>query len=215
MYKLSDLLIWQYWGKKRAKATIDLLAGEAERVYLSAVGLASILSIDDAHGWALDLVGRHVGISRSLPAFVARPYFGWAGDDSANPFGVGEWFRVGGQLRDPILMNDEDYRFMIRAKILKNFQIGDIGDIVDSVQFLFGENANAVDGYDMSVVTVILPAAQLNALQMYAIRSMDILRRPIGTKYRFLQVDARKPFGWASDPQAAGFNDGIFSRFLV
>ena len=214
MYKLSNLLIWQYRGKKKAVATIDTLAEESEKVAENVPDVARLLDIEKSEGYGLDLIGRHVGINRSMPEFVERPYFGWYDVESAEGFGIGEWYRIGRQLRDPILLDDEDFRFMIKAKIRKNFQIADIGDIVDSVQFLFGETANAVDGYDMSISAIILPTSQLNALRKYAVLYMDILSRPIGVKYNFLQVDTDKPFGWASDPQAKGFGRGVFSRFL-
>ncbi len=215
MYKLSNLLIWQYRGKKKAVATIDSLAEEAAKVFENALDVVRLLDIEKSEGYGLDLIGRHVGISRSMPEFVNRPYFGWYGVEGAEGFGTGEWYQLGGQIRDPILLDDEDFRFMIKARIRKNFQIADIGDIVDSVKFLFGETANAVDGYDMSISAIILPVSQLNALRRYAVLHMDILSRPIGVKYNFLQVDTDKPFGWAGDPNAKGFGEGVFSRFLI
>ena len=214
LYKLSNLLIWQYRGKKKAVATIDALAEEAAKVFENALDVVRLLDIEKSEGYGLDLIGRHVGINRSMPEFVNRPYFGWYGVEGAEGFGIGEWYRLGGQLRDPILLDDEDFRFMIKAKIRKNFQIADIGDIVDSVRFLFGETANAIDAYDMSISAIILPVSQLNALRKYAVLNMDILSRPVGVKYNFLQVNTDKPFGWASDPNAKGFGVGVFSRFL-
>ena len=215
MDKASDLLIWQYRGKEKAVATVNALADEASRVYASALQLLRILNIDDAEKYELDLVGMHVGQSRLMPEFVAKDFFGFDNIDGANPFNQGEWYRVGGQLLDPLLMSDIEYRWMIKARITKNFQIGTLDDIIDAVQYLFGSNANAVDGLDMSVATIILPAAQLSALQLYAIRKMDIIPRPVGVKYSFLQVDAIQPFGWYADPLATGFNIGVFSRFLT
>jgi len=211
---LSNLLIWQYRGKPKAKATIVALQREADEVFKSALDLTKVLSIEDATGFALDLVGRHVGIGRELPMFIEKTYFGWYGDDSAAGWGIGEWYRYGSALRDKTLMDDDDYRFMIKAKILKNFQIADLADLIDSARYLLGEDVNIVDGYDMAM-TVILPFNYLNSLKTYAIKYMDVLRRPVTVQYRFFQIDANKPFGWAHDPTAAGFNEGIWSRFVT
>lgn len=210
MYKL---LIWQYRGKPKARGTIEAIYNESSEVFKSALALGDVLNIDKATGYALDLVGRHVGIGRQLPSIINRVYFGWYGDDSAAGFGMGEWYRYGASLKDPLIMGDDDYRFMIKAKILKNYQKGDLDDLIGAVRYLFGDSANIADAYDMTM-TVILPFGQLNALQTYAITNLDILRRPVGVKYNFLQVDANKPFGWAHDPTASGFGEGVWSRFI-
>ena len=210
---MKNMLIWQYRGKPKAKATIDALSNETADVFKSAVALGDLLNIETATGWALDLVGMHVGVSRRLPSIVKRVYFGWHGDDSSAGWSVGEWYSYGRALRDPLIMDDDNFRFLIKAKILKNYQKADLDSLIESVRFLFGENANIVDACNMTM-TVILPFRQLNALQIYAITNLDILRRPATVKYNFFQVDANNPFGWAHDPNASGFGKGVCSRFL-
>ena len=209
---MSDLLIWQYRGKPKARQTVGLLLSETADVFKSVIELGNSLNINIATGYSLDLIGRHVGISRVLTTYIHKNYFGFDFDESALGFNAGEWYQYGDSLKDSVVLNDDDYRFLIKAKILKNYQRADIGNLVESIRFLFGERANVIDNYDMTI-TGIIPFNNLSQFKVYVIKNMDILQRPVGVKYKFFQTSSH-PFGWYEDSTAFGFNSGIWSDFI-
>lgn len=209
--KYSDLLIWQY-KKTKAIATTNAVMSECDIAFANCIDLAKQLDINTAEHYSLDLVGKHVGASRLARQYIPKPFFGWSEDDTSLGFDIGEWYMLGDQLRYDSLLNDEDYRFLIRAKVLKNYQTAEIGNIVDSVQFLFGKVANIVDNYDMTM-NAIIPFGVMNDFRVFAVKNLDILVRPIGVKLRFFEV-ANHPFGWYEDDTAFGFDDGVWSDFV-
>ena len=89
---MSDLMIWQYRGKPKARATISAIQFETDRAFLSAVEFGQMLNIDTATGFALDLVGRHVGVTRLIKQYIAKNFFGFQGD--ANAQGVNGHLKV-------------------------------------------------------------------------------------------------------------------------
>lgn len=207
----ENFIIWQYRTKPKALGTIRAIYKETDLTFQNTIQIADILNIDTATGYALDLVGRHIGVSRVLPTAIAKEYFGWLEDDSALSFGVGEFYRYGDALSASVILNDNDYRFFIRAKITKNYQNGTIENIVKSIQFVVGNNSNVIDIQNMTM-NIIVNSDKLNSLTLYAISKMDILVRPVGVMYEYTVLVNDKPFGFAHDNGSYGFNIGKFVR---
>lgn len=207
----ENFIIWQYRTKPKALGTIRAIYTETDNTFKNVVQVADILNIDDATGYALDLVGKHVGVSRVLPTAIAKEYFGWLKDKTALSFGIGEFYRHGDALHASVVLNDNDYRFFIKARITKNYQNGEISNIVKSIKFMIGEHGNIIDAQDMTM-NVLVNSDQLNSLTLYAISKMDILVRPIGVMYRYLVLVNNEPFGFVHDKHSYGFNSGKFVR---
>lgn len=207
----ENFIIWQYRTKPKALGTIKAIYKETDLTFQNIIQIADILNIDTATGYALDLVGRHIGVSRVLPTAIAKEYFGWLEDDSALSFGVGEFYRYGDALSASVVLNDSDYRFFIRARITKNYQTGTIENIVKSIQFVVGNNSNVIDIQNMTM-NIIVNSDNLNSLTLYAISKMDILVRPVGVMYEYTVLVNDKPFGFAHDNGSYGFNIGKFVR---
>jgi len=207
----ENFIIWQYRTKPKALGTIKAIYKETDLTFQNTIQIADILNIDTATGYALDLVGRHVGVSRVLPTAIAKEYFGWLEDGSALSFGIGEFYRYGDALSASVVLNDNDYRFFIRARITKNYQTGTIENIVKSIQFVIGKHCNVIDAQDMSM-NIIVNKDRLNPLTLYATSKMDILVRPIGVMYRYLVLVNNEPFGFMHNKHSYGFNSGKFVR---
>ena len=207
----ENFIIWQYRTKPKALGTIRAVYKETDLTFQNIIQIADILNIDTATGYALDLVGRHIGVSRVLPTAIAKEYFGWLEDDSALSFGVGEFYRYADSLSASVVLNDNDYRFFIRARITKNYQTGTIENIVKSIQFVIGNHSNVIDIQNMTM-NIIVNSDKLNSLTLYAISKMDILVRPIGVMYEYTVLVNDKPFGFAHDNSSYGFNIGKFVR---
>lgn len=205
------MLIWQYRGKPKANATVKTISDEVANVYQSAVDVGDILNIDKARGYALDLVGYHVGVNRSLASFIPRKFFGFAKTGQLG-FNEGKFYRYGESTGESTRLGDEDFRFMIKAKILKNYQIGAIEDITNSISFLFGRDARIIDNYDMTM-TAIIPSTVMTPFKKYAIENLDILVRPVGVMYKYVIIEPAKYFGFYEDRYASGFDEGVFVEF--
>lgn len=204
----TNLLIYQYAKKPKAVATIDAIMGECDRVIENLTDLINQWDIDQARGFSLDIIGRRVGVSRTLPAFVAKGFLGYLGSLQGNPWGEGIWYRQGDSTGSSINLNDNGYRFLIRAKIFKNFQDGTLDYVMNAMQQILSAEVNIEDNYDMTA-TVYLPLTSLNPLQSYMIQVMDILPRTMGVMYTYVNASG-KEFGFDGFFNSYGFNEGSF-----
>lgn len=208
MSDYSNLIIYQYAKVPRARATVDAYLNECDNIIENLTDLMTQWDIDQARGYSLDIIGRRVGVSRTLPAFVSKGYFGYLGSINGKPWGKGIWYRQGESTGESLTLGDSDFRFLIKAKIFKNFQQGDLDYILNAMRSLLSENANVEDNYDMTA-TVYLPLESLNSLQNYMIEVMDILPRPMGVMYTYTNASGRE-FGFDGFFNSSGFDEGSF-----
>lgn len=213
-----DLLIWQYQGKPCAEATADLLATTFGDAWSGLAQLRSVLDIDTAVGVNLDLVGKHVGQGRVLSMVTPRGLFAFEGATGGRGFNVhgeggGKWYRRGDPIADSVVLNDDDYRFLIRCRVTRNYMAGTMPDIEAALAFIFGAAARAYDQFDMSL-TVVVPEAGVSDFTRYAITKLDILPRPVGVRIKFVLAVPDGAFGFLGVPGAKPFNSGKLARFL-
>ena len=191
-----DLLVWQYKGSERAVATIDLFDAETQETWKGFTDLPTTYDIDYATGVSLDVIGRIVGVSRTLADATPRSFFGFNGTptetDFPNPYAGaftrgqklgGKWYREGGAIYDSSLANDDEMRTLIRLKVIKNHQTGTLPDLMQALNVLLGgAYANAVDNNDMSV-TIYAIRSRVTPFVQYVFDRLDILPRAAGVAF--------------------------------
>ncbi|AZF88451.1 hypothetical protein TAC_0063 [Acinetobacter phage TAC1] len=81
----------------------------------------TILDIDKSTGKNLDLIGNIVGQPRILVDFSIEKYFGFLGNPRAEPYDKGLWYDMySTKGADSRVLNDEEYRRIIKARIIRN-----------------------------------------------------------------------------------------------
>ena len=87
-------------------------------------------------------------------------------------------------LADSVVLGDDDYRFLIKCRIIKNYQTGTLPNIIEACRFIFGDGCRVVDNLNMTV-SVSVKSILLTDFTRYAIQHLDILPRQAGTKIIF------------------------------
>lgn len=102
-------------------------------------------SIDTAVGKQLDIIGDIVGQPRELVDSDFIPYFGFDGAFEAQSYGDLNDPKLGGYYWDytqpltgSVLLNDDQYRIFIKAKILKNITRATPEDVIHFISYVFG-----------------------------------------------------------------------------
>ena len=204
-------LIWQYRKKPRARATAKLLNDEVYKAFDDAIKVAEILNIDTASGYALDLVGRHVGVSREQQNLILKDFFAFTQAEKKQGFNKGEFYRLGNSLKGSFYLNDSDYRFLIKAKIIKNYQTGTLENSYKSLEFLLGSGNFIFDNYDMTL-NLVLKNAKTTQFLINLIFKNDILARPVGVGLNVILIADKKCFGFKQNKANLAFGVGKFAR---
>ncbi|MCZ6172417.1 DUF2612 domain-containing protein [Campylobacter ureolyticus] len=203
-------LIWQYRKKPKAKATAKLLSSIVYDSFDECLEVANILNIEKASGYALDLIGLHVGVKREQKDLILKEFFGFNEATKKQGFGEGEFYRLHSPLYGNFLLSDYEYRFMIKAKIIKNYQTGTLENFYQSLKFLFGEDNFAYDNYDMTMNIVIKERVTPFLLELVLKNKAFI--RPIGVNLKLIVIADKNTFGFVQNKKNKGFGVGKFAR---
>jgi len=231
----SNLLIKQYWEKTKAKAEIELQAStwEVARGFIDSLDAA--FDLDNAIGAQLDVLGRIVGIGRSVPGIIPKVYFGF----DINPIDKGfsskfDPMRIGGPFYSKfssaftdLQLGDSDYRFFIRVKAALNRAAGYVSSdqyisIQDVVLSAFDGRAYVIDNLDMTLTLYVSSVVSLDRLRL--IQSLNLLPKPQGVRYKvIIQAEPGLTFGFSNNALSQGFASkfdptrvgGFFARKVI
>lgn len=188
----SQLLIIQYAHKPKAKAMLEMLATEilADGILLD---VRDGYDIDTAVGTQLDVLGKYIGATRifqdndltdmfSLETYgesdpTAQPRWGfvtYANYDSLIENGVLTYASV---LSKNFFLTDDDYRTLLKLKIIKNYSNGSHKDIDDAMFAFFGMDVT-VEQTDTMEMTYTIPFTFNSIIDAAIIKS--ILPKPLG-----------------------------------
>lgn len=179
----------QYQESTKFKAFLTALLSLSNNVETALQSLRLLPSVEDMSGVNLDVIGSIVGVSRIVDFVVTAYYFGF--EDTgyyATCFGeegdpsIGARFYEEGELyTGNTLLQDPEFRMLIRAKIIKNGSASTCEDIIRALQFLFNTlDVKVTDNLDMSISIKI--GRPLYAFEKTLITTLDILPRPAGVR---------------------------------
>lgn len=128
----------------------------------------TILDIDKSTGLNLDLIGSIVGQERNLVDYYAKPFFGFKGNPKAEPYDKGMWYSLfsssGGDSRT---LTDEEYRRVLRARIIRNNTNCNRKDFVDILTLLIGNSNFKLNVPVHGQIDLELPAGFDNDFVLY------------------------------------------------
>jgi len=203
----------QYTASPKFLAFIDALMVQANEIEALLHDLEKITDIDESEGVQLDVIGDIVGISRRLKDAILLAFFGF--DDAENSLNFGEEgnIAVGGRFveeDEPYLatnlLNDADYRLLIRAKIAKNHSDGTSESIISVLKYLFNAEKVIVDDIGGMAFKVGIGRA-LSYSERVLIKSGLIIPKPAAVQIaEFFYFKTSIPFGFSDQSNVGTFD---------
>ena len=207
----SELLIWQYKLPK-AIAEIDMKSQFWVDFMNDCLKFIDMWNIDTAEKYSLDVLGRIFGVSRSSVSLTEKEYLTYYEKTGGLGWGRGRWYRSGEALRETILLTDQEFRFLIKARIWKLYQNPSLDYLTDALQALTGNDAYIVDNGNMTMKVYYGAEVSQDSFIKFAIESLDILPRPVGIGYTYEQGGS-KFFGFNGEEFDNNYGFGI-GRFI-
>lgn len=211
---------------------IRLLIAEWNEMQVVLKDLQQLRSIDTAVGAQLDVIGEIIGRPRGLVTSDVFYYFGFQSAPLAGSFGsttdptVGApWYSLDaptGISREP---SDEEYRLILKAKIIKNRTMSRPEDVIDAYKFLFSAGAVTIDEYAPAKVRIgigkILSSVERGLLFDLG-GAGTLLPKTVGVNYTYSEFQAGRVFATEGFPGGVGVGDlndptsgGILSNIIT
>lgn len=187
-----NLLIIQYNDKPKARATISALVESALASGL-AFDVREGFDLETAVGAQLDILGKYIGVDRFYNSSdIEGLFYGFtnvAGDlvDGVTGFAItanwltqaGEYLTEADLIGNGITLNDENYRQLLKLKILINNSNFSNKEINENLFKFFGTDLYMVDTYHMALDYFANPAL---SVLVQAVLAKDLLPAPMGVR---------------------------------
>lgn len=183
--------------------------------------LMQLRSLDTAVGAQLDILGDIVGQSRLLLNADAYGFFGFIGVNNARTFGsVGDpqggglFYNLGDPKGGNILLDDDTYRLLIKAKIYKNSTASTPEEFIQVINLVFGTTTTQITELGNASINVLI-GRNLSTLERSLLTYVDdslgydsrFIPKTVGVKVNYGSYDSNNFFGFSEVPGAKGFGD--------
>lgn len=184
-------------------------------------------SIDTAVGAQLDTIGVIVGRERGLVTSDIFYYFGFEGatnsatfSSTTDPTVGGQWYSIDAPRGISRVPSDDEYRLILKAKIIKNRTLARPEDVIEAYKFLFG--ASKVTITELAPAEVRIGIGKiLNNVERGLLFDLggagQLLPKPAGVNYTYSEFNADRVFATEGFPDAMGtgdLNDASVGGFL-
>lgn len=178
-------------------------------------------SLDTAVCAQLDIIGEIVGQPRELIDTSLIEYFAFQGYPDAQSYGDlndgsvgGLYYSLGDPLAGNTLLNDEQYRLFIKAKIIKNNTNVTPNQYLEFLAFVFGVDTNSITETGNASFTVLI-GKELSSFERVLLTYVSyasgypsrFIPKPIGVNVNYGQFDYNDYFGFQGAPNAKGYGD--------
>lgn len=226
-----DRITEQFKGKVVIDKYLQLLLSGKGDLQDAVQQVQTLRSIDTAVGAQLDVIGVIVGRPRGLVSAEIFNYFGFQGASQAGSFGsatdptVGApWYSLGAPLGLSRPPSDEEYRLILKAKIIKNRTLSRPEDVIEAYKFLFGASKVLITELGNAEVRIgigkILTSVERGLLFDLA-GAGALLPKTVGVEYTYTEFQADRVFATQGFPGGMGTGDlmnpdvgGILSNII-
>lgn len=154
MTQYTDLVTSEHSDKPKFIAVIEASTQQSIDLQLAFSGFPADFDIDLAVGVQLDAVGKWVGIGRNVSIPLTGVYFAW--DTTGLGWDQGVWQGPFDPTQGLSILNDNDYRVLLRATIALNNWDGQIAGAIAAITALFPSNFVYIqDNFDMSMIVAV------------------------------------------------------------
>jgi hypothetical protein len=174
-------------------------------------------SLDTAVGAQLDVIGDIVGRPRGLVTSDIFYYFGFEGapqgesfSSTTDPTVGGQWYSLDAPVGISRPPSDEEYRLILKAKIIKNRTLARPEDVIAAYKFLFGASQVTIEELAPAEVRIGIGKILTNVergLLFDLGGAGQLLPKPAGVSYVYSEFQAGRVFATDGFPGAVGTGD--------
>lgn len=212
--RMKNHLIAQFDSKKVMSAVIDSLGAELDEIAAAFEALKEKRWINTGEGAQLDGIGSIVCQSRQIDDAVQIAFFGFFDQPNALGFGLGRFRDSWETWLESVNLNDAEYRFLLWQKVAKNTSGGTSEETIKSIGFIFSAKHVFLDELGNAKVSIAIGRI-LTPNDISIANAVDLLVRAGGVGVeRQSYFDYDNYFGFLGQPNAKGFDEGIFANLF-
>lgn len=217
--EMEELITFQFEESVVFKKFLRLINTEFQDLQSMYKALMQDRSVDTATGKQLDIIGKIVGQERILIGLDAYEFFGFEGAVNAQTFSDltdmkkgGYWWSLDAPQSGNVILNDEQYRLFIKAKIMKNVTRATPECIINFVRYVFGASRVFIATDSGAKYALILISDELDPFERELLKyfietkyKSYFVPKPLGVGIEFGVLPVLDYFGFVGAPEAKGY----------
>lgn len=212
----TDLVTSEHQDKPNFMSMVGLLCQPLSDLIILNQSFASKFYVDQAEGEQLDYIGKWVGVSRELTEVLTGVFFSF--DTERLGFDEGVWFGRTSTITGLTVLPDDQYRLLIKARILNNRWDADIPDAYEIGSIIFeplGYSIFIEDHNDLTMNFGLIGEIPPDVLTWKLLTGGYLNLKPIGVRilYYYASLTPGPLFAFDLDnTYFSGFDSGTWAR---
>lgn len=211
--RMISHLIGQFQDKPVIEAELEALGAELDALRSAFDDLRNKRWIDTGEGVQLDGIGTIVNRDRTIHDSLQLEFFGFSGQDNSQTFGIGRFRGINENWLASTRLEDDDYRKILRLKVFYDSSQATGDELIHCLRVLF--NAQNIILHEVGNAKIIVGIGRrLTANDIRLARTMHLITLGGGIGLRDVEMFDGNYFGFLGQPNALGFEQGIFANTI-
>lgn len=211
--RMISHLIGQFQDKPVIEAELEALGAELDALRSAFDDLRNKRWIDTGEGGQLDGIGTIVNRDRTIQDSLQLDFFGFSGQDNSQTFGVGRFRGINENWLASTRLEDDDYRKILWLKVFYDSSQATGDELIHCLRVLF--NAQNIILHEVGNAKIIVGIGRrLTANDIRLARTLHLITLGGGIGLRSVEMFDADYFGFLGQPNALGFEQGIFANTI-
>lgn len=207
-------LLWQFQEKSIIEGILYAIHGEFDELDTAQNDLKERRWIDTGDGIQLDNIGMLIDRQRVVSNAIQLPFFGFKYQNNALTFGKARFRNSGENYLSDTMLNDEEYRKVLWAKVFKNSSLSTAEDTIIIIKKIVNINRIILREVGNAKITISVSRI-LSDYEISLLKAINLFITEAGVGIRYISMyDTSKPFAFKNQDNAHGFGCGIFSKII-
>ena len=206
---VNNRMLFQFRNKEKINAFLYSVWKQEDAIKNAVLSLNNRYDIDHCYGGQLDMIGNIIGQSRVIMNVYKNPYFGFEGMFKARTFEDGRFKNSDDSEGDALILDDEYYRKVLKAKILKRNSQATIEDTIESLKASFNIDRADVKNAGNAKINIYLTKA-ITQFDILLCKQLDLLILASGVDIYSIYIAPEEFFGFDDLKGATGFGQAPF-----
>lgn len=212
---VNSRMLFQFRNKEKINAFLRGFWEQEDDIKNAIVNIEGRLDIDSMEGFELDKIGEIIGQPRYIPNIYKEQFFGFADQFNTVTFEDGRFKNSVDSDGKFLVMNDDFYRKVLKARILKRTSRCTIPDTIQSFKYAFDLSSASIENAGNAKINLYLARA-VSQFEIELAKQLDLFILATGVGIKAIYIAPSDYFGFRDDVGGHGFDQyGFYESYQL
>lgn len=212
---VNNRMLYQFRNKEKITNFLKSVCNQEDDLTNAQVKIYNKLNIDNATGFQLDQIGGIIGQDRYISNIYKEKFFGFTGMYNTATFEDARFRNSDDSDGEYLIMADDFYRKVLKARILKNNSDCNPDDTIKSLMYAFDCTKANFENAGNAKINIYISKV-LTSQDCLIAKSLDLIIIAAGIGIKSIYVAPETFFGFTDISGSTGFSQsGFYESYLL